>query len=84
MFLKPTHYTSRSIQPPGTAPGQQDGMHTVNQIAGMQQIGLPRARCRAAHVHATNRPFAGDDHCTAGRAARISEMANFDADDVCD
>ena len=82
MLLQPAHHAPSSIQPPGAASGQQDGVHLVYQVGGVQQVGLARARRGTTHIHTCHGPVAGNHHRAAGRSACVGEMADFYAQDV--
>ena len=54
------------------------GVHALDQIGGVQQIGLARAGRGTAHVDAAYGAGLGQNGGATGRAARVSEMANLD------
>ena len=78
-FLQPAHGAGGGLQPPGAAASQHDGVHLFNQIARVEQVGLARARCCAAHIDTAHGAFARHDHGATGGAARVGEVAHLDA-----
>ena len=79
MLFQPAHGAAGRIQPPGAAPREHDGMHLLDQVAGVQQIGFARAGGGAAHIHTRHGALARQDGGAARGAARVSEMAHFNA-----
>ena len=84
LFFKPLHDTTGGIQPPGAAACQRDGVHAIDQIGRVQQVGLAGARCRAPHIDARDRAFAGDDDGAAGGSTGVGEVADFNASHLSD
>ena len=59
-------------------------MNFLDEINGIQQIGLARTGRAAAHIHAGDRAFAAEDDRTAGQCFLILRVSNFDAAHICD
>ena len=88
VLFQPPHHAAGRVQPPRTATGQQNRVYPVHQVAGVQQIGLTRARRGTAHVHAAYCARAvrspRDDDRAARGTARVGEVADFNAGDLGD
>ena len=79
LLFQPAHGPCGCVQPPGAAAGQHDAVDLLHQIAGVQQIGLARARGCAAHIYTAHGTL-GAQHGGAARGAkRVAEMADGDA-----
>ena len=60
LCFQPAHHAAGRVQAEGAAAAEQQRMHPVHQVVGVQQVGLAGARRGAAHV--------GAGHRAAGRA----------------
>ena len=66
-------------------PAEHDGVDAVDEVARVEQVGLPRARSPAADVHAADgAAVRGQDHRGPGQPARVAagRVADLEAGDV--
>ena len=80
-LLEPAHDAAGGVETERAAAGEDDRVHLVDRVDRIEQLGLARARRRAAHVDSGDGAFAGDDHRAAGRPARVGEVADLEAGD---
>ena len=78
LFFEPAHSAGGGLQAPGTAARKHDGVHLLDQVAGVEQIGLARAGRGATHIDTGHGPRTGQHHAAARGAAAFSEMADLD------
>ncbi|GAA3058910.1 hypothetical protein GCM10020000_47220 [Streptomyces olivoverticillatus] len=78
--LQPGHDAGGGVQAEGAAAGEDDGFHALDQIAGVEGIGLAGARAAAAHVHGGG-GAAGvrEDHGGAGQGPLPGQLRMPDA-----
>ncbi|MNT84476.1 hypothetical protein D3C72_2244900 [compost metagenome] len=53
-------------------------MHALDQIGGVQQVGLARAGGGAAYVHAAHCAISGQNGCATRGAAAVGEVTDLD------
>ena len=70
-FFQVAHHAAGRVQAERAAAGQHHGVHFLDHVGRIEQVGLARAGRRAAHVHARRGAGLGDDHRAAGRPPRV-------------
>jgi len=71
-------------RPKGAAAREQDGVDALHEVAGVEQVRLPCAGRRTAHIDAGDSTLLGQDHGAAGRAPGVGEVADPHAGHVGD
>ena len=79
VFLEPADDAGRGVEAEGAAAGQHDRVDLFDRVDRRQQIGLARARRRAAHVHAGDRARFREHDRAAGRPLAQREVPDLDA-----
>ena len=75
--LQPAHHAARGVQAEGAAAADQDGVHALHRVDGVEQVGLPRARRRAAHLDAGDGALpVAQHHGAAGGGLEVGPVAD--------
>ena len=64
-----SHHAGCRIQAERASTGQHDRVRDLDEVDGIQEVGLAGGRRRAAHVHAGRGAGFGEHHRAAGRTA---------------
>ncbi len=67
LLLQPAHHATGGVQPEGAPAADQHRVHALHRVHRVEQVGLPRARRRTAHVHAGHGAVAVAQHHRAPR-----------------
>ena len=78
-LFEAAHDTCARIQVKSAAAGQQHRSHLLDEISRLQNVGLARARYRAAYVDTAHRAVFGHDDRAARGPAAVGEVADADA-----
>ncbi len=57
LLLQVLHDTAGGVQAIGAAPGETDGVNSLHQMDGIQQVRLPGSRGRSANIDAADSPL---------------------------
>ena len=69
-LLQVADHAGGGIEAEGAPAGEHDGVDAVDEVDRIEEVGLARARRRAAHVDATDRAILGEHDGAAGRPLR--------------
>src|SRR5262249_21910092 len=72
------------LQTERAAAGKNNRIHFIDEIRGLQQIGLARSGRRSPHINTRNRALLAKNHRATGGPARVGEVANLDSRNVGD
>ena len=50
VFLEPAHGAGRRVEPERASAGEDDGVHLIDHVQRVEQIGLARSRCAASDL----------------------------------
>ena len=78
-LVEPAHDAAGRVEAEGAASGEDDRVHLLHVVDGIEEVRLPRPGRAAAHVHARHRARLGEDHGAAGRTLGQGEVADLDA-----
>jgi hypothetical protein len=79
LFVEILHHAGRGVETKCAPAREYDGVHLLNRVRRIQQVGLPRARRRAAHIDAGGGARFSNDHGAARWSSCQREMSDFNS-----